>query len=145
MRISQQRPHPDHLGFIVYGIDEHDHRRAAWFGPRDRFVAKLASNMARFQLLEPAIGSPRRLPDWLPHGTRLESGRFIVPRVRRGLYEKLCTIEDQGERISRRLPVSRPSFDLADEDADETEGSTPSWDERDLEALVQRLKDADQD
>lgn len=43
------------------------------------------------------------------------------------------------------LPLSRPSSDLADEDVHETEDPTSRWDGRDVEALVQRLKDADQD
>src|SRR3712207_4299912 len=143
MRTTLPRPHPDHLGFVVYGIDDHDRRRAAWFSPRDRLIAKLASNMAGFHLFEPAIGSPRGLPDWLPHGTRLESGRFIVPRVRQGLYEKLCNLEDRAERIRHRSSFYRPSFDAGVEDVDEED--KPTCDERDVEALFQRLKDPDQD
>lgn len=143
MRSSQHRPHPDHLGFIVYGIDEHDHRRAAWFSPRDRLLAKFASNMARFHLLEPAMGSPHRLSDWLPHGTRLESGRFIVPRVRRGLYEKLCDLEDQAEWARCRAGRTGPGTGYSDFDKDEDDATTS--DSFDLEALARCLKDADQD
>jgi hypothetical protein len=143
MRFPSQRPHPDHLGFIVFGIDEHDRRRAAWFSPLDRLVARLASNMAGFHLLQPAVGSPRQLPDWLPRGTRLESGRFIVPRVRQGLYQKLCDLEDQAERARYRTH-HHPGVAINDTDFEEVE-DTPAWDERDLEDLFNRLKDADQD
>jgi hypothetical protein len=142
MRTTLPRPHPDHLGYVVYGIDYHDHRRAAWFSPREQHVARLASNMAGFRLFQPCIGNPARLPEWLPRGTRLESGRFIVPRVRRGLYEKLYQLEAQAARI-KYLACCRSSSDAGERDLNEAE-DTPTWDERDVEALFQRLKNTDQ-
>jgi hypothetical protein len=143
MRTTPPRSHHDHLGFVVFGIDYHDHRRAAWFSPREQFVAKLASNMAGFRLFQPCVGNPAHLREWLPRGTRLESGRFIVPRIRRGLYEKLCQLEIQAERIRHRSSCRRSSIDAGERDLDEA-GDTPTWDERDVEALFQRLKDSDQ-
>ncbi len=60
----------------------------------------MASNMAGFWLFEPSAKSPRRLEEWLPRGSRLESGRFIVPRVRRGLYQKVCDLEEIASRAT---------------------------------------------
>ena len=94
MQIVLFKPRSDHPGYVVFGVDQHDHTRAAWFSPRERLVARLASNMAGFYLLHPPAKGSIRLREWLPRGTRLESGRFIVPRVRRGLYEKLCELEE---------------------------------------------------
>ena len=133
----------DHPGYVVFGVDQHEYTRAAWFSPRERLVARLASNMAGFYLLHPPAKGSICLREWLPRGTRLESGRFIVPRVRRGLYEKLWQLEAQAERIRNRSSCRRSSIDAGERDLDEA-ADTPTWDERDVEALFQRLKDTDQ-
>jgi hypothetical protein len=98
MRTNVPQPQWDHPGYIVFGRDEHDRKRAAWFSPREQHLARMASNMAGFWLFEPSIKTPARLKEWLPRGTRLESGRFVIPRVRQGLYEKLCDLEHMARR-----------------------------------------------
>ncbi len=122
MRNSIPRLRPVHPGYVVFGLDHHEHTRAAWFSPRERVLARLASNMAGFSLFEPLPNSPARVEDWLPRGTRLESGRFVIPRVRQGLYQKLLELEE----ISSRTHVSASAADdssgrLGDADPDLTQ------------------------
>ncbi len=138
--LARQRRAPS--GFVVFGFDQHECTRAAWFSAQEHMLAQLASTRPGFRLLACGPGLLAHVPDWLPRGRRLESGRLVIPRVRWGVYQKLCDLEDLARvrRLSRGAPQAQadqrtPPPDRVDQsrgpDQDETALSRPDLDEAD--------------
>ena len=141
MHTTRPRVRSDRPGYVVYGLDQHDHTRAAWFSPREQHVARMASNMAGFYLFEPSLKISSRLEVWLPRGSRLESGRFVVPRVRQGLYQKICDLEE----VARSTAACSNSADEASgsgNDADLTTADKTETLER-LVAILRKIGDSE--
>jgi hypothetical protein len=138
--LARQRPAP--TGFVVFGLDQHECPRAAWFSSQEHVLAQLAANRPGFRLLECGPGLPAHMPDWLPWGRRLESGRLVIPRVRWGVYQKLCDLEDVARvrRLSRAVSPAQADQrtsppDRADQsrgpDQDDAALNRPDLDEAD--------------
>jgi hypothetical protein len=77
---------------VVFGLDEHDKPRAAWFTDAKLELVSKAAQLMELKLCEAAPPELAELAKRLPVGRLYANGRGFIPNVRRDLYAKLLAV-----------------------------------------------------
>jgi len=74
---------------VLFGLDEHDKPRAAWFTDAKSDLVAKAAQLMGLKLCEVVSPEATEIAKKLPVGRLYANGRGFVPYVRRDLYAKL--------------------------------------------------------
>jgi hypothetical protein len=108
------KPHP----IVVLGLDKDGHPRAATFSGTDLVPATKAASVMNLQIGRAESPEAIALVKQLPLGRVFATGKGLMPRAKRELYEKLLKV--------LKLEDPKPSAVVATEPALETGQKPPS-------------------
>ena len=79
-------------GVVVFGLDEHEKPRAAYFDARQADFAVKVADALGYQVLRTWSADQAELISSLPAGRVYASGQGIVPAVRRKVFKKIAEL-----------------------------------------------------
>jgi hypothetical protein len=96
---------------ILFGLDDYEKPKAAWFSERDAELAIKAAEQLHLNSLKISSAVPKDLIEALPAG-HVHSSGALIPHVRRDLYEKVRGLAGPLAGQARGLPRTWDDIDV---------------------------------